>query len=495
MGLIHGLLMFGYVVFQKIIAFLFAPKYRAYRNPFTHRPLPEIDDEHKTRGHVAVIGAGLTGIATAAHCISYGYEVTIFEQRDFVGGIWARVNETSGLQLSSIAYRPFPSFVWSRGYPKKPEIVSQITKLWHEYKLVKRTRFNYKVDSVRKERGKWIVNDEKQKFDVLFATVGTCGDVIIPPMEGADDFKGPKAHSSELDGFDVKGKDVVIVGSGASGVEAVEHAVDGGAKSVHLLARSDKWIIPRNIVLDAVLSLLPGREFYLGDVMEFLLRKLFYRDLQHIAPYGPKLYASTPCVNSRFLNLIRQGKTIYHKGVVDRIVHDGVYYQPRKGEPDYGVPSFIRADAIIYATGFKKPGFDFLPSGLLDKPFAPPSLYMTFICARDCSLVLTNATYKDAIGSVSNYHIGLFSRVALLFNDRPDLAPTPEEMQHWVRFYQKRKEGLRFLTYGELLSWFVLFFLGGLGPEGGKLGRRVHRLRFAFFVLFGFTIFTPFDYK
>jgi cation diffusion facilitator CzcD-associated flavoprotein CzcO len=38
---------------------------------------------------------------------------------------------------------------------------------------------------------------------------------------------------------------VVVIGSGASGVEAVETALQRGAGEVVMIARTDKWIIPR----------------------------------------------------------------------------------------------------------------------------------------------------------------------------------------------------------------------------------------------------------
>lgn len=59
-------------------------------------------------------------------------------------------------------------------------------------------------------------------------------------------------HSSQLDtipGWKLEGKNVVVIGSGASGVEAVEtvlERIEGGkGGNVWMVARSDKWIIPR----------------------------------------------------------------------------------------------------------------------------------------------------------------------------------------------------------------------------------------------------------
>lgn len=58
-----------------------------------------------------------------------------------------------------------------------------------------------------------------------------------------DIFKGQILHSSQLDELessDLEGKTIVVVGSGASGVEAVETALAKGAKHTVMLARDDK---------------------------------------------------------------------------------------------------------------------------------------------------------------------------------------------------------------------------------------------------------------
>ena len=40
-----------------------------------------------------------------------------------VGGIWAHVNKTSGLQLNSLLYRFHPGVLWSCTFPKRDEIL------------------------------------------------------------------------------------------------------------------------------------------------------------------------------------------------------------------------------------------------------------------------------------------------------------------------------------------------------------------------------------
>lgn len=43
------------------------------------------------RPKIAIIGAGLTGVSAAAHCVGHGFDVQIFEAGDEgnLGGIWA----------------------------------------------------------------------------------------------------------------------------------------------------------------------------------------------------------------------------------------------------------------------------------------------------------------------------------------------------------------------------------------------------------------------
>lgn len=49
-------------------------------------------------------------------------------------------------------------------------------------------------------------------------------------LPNQESFKGKIVHSSELDNVDLKNKHVLVVGGGASGIEALELAVHLGAK-------------------------------------------------------------------------------------------------------------------------------------------------------------------------------------------------------------------------------------------------------------------------
>ena len=192
-------------------------------------------------------------------------------------------------------------------------------------------------------------------------------------LEGEDIFKGRVLHSSGLDDVDMEGKKVLILGSGASGVEAAELAVARKAGKVTVLARGDKWIIPRNIIIDIALSLNPlGRQTPLSFIWEFLLRKLHYRSLEHMSPAGKGIFESTPVVNDSFLQDVRDGRTRYVRGDAIKLVPEGMlFHERKKGEKPTRDPkeqeqdsTFLESDIIIMATGYERPSIDFLPQDL-----------------------------------------------------------------------------------------------------------------------------------
>lgn len=77
-GAIHRFIMFWFGVYQYLLAKLLAPT-------------PPPPGKKLRRPRIAVVGAGLTGVAAASHCIGHGFDVQIFEAgpREHLGGIWA----------------------------------------------------------------------------------------------------------------------------------------------------------------------------------------------------------------------------------------------------------------------------------------------------------------------------------------------------------------------------------------------------------------------
>ncbi|KAI1373964.1 FAD/NAD(P)-binding domain-containing protein [Hypoxylon crocopeplum] len=456
-------------------------------------PNPHTPSTHLGRPKVAVIGAGITGVTSAAHCIGHGFDVVIFEAGDetSLGGIWSKVNNTSGLQIHSFMYRFHPSIRWRGGYPDRQQIVSQVRQLWERYGLDTRTKYNTKVEKVyQDEKGRWVVNNPANgRFEGVIAAVGTCGDPKMPRMDGMDKFKNPIYHSSKLTGVDAKGKTMIVIGGGASAVEALEYASEEGAAKTYILSRSDKWIIPRNWLVDILFSLnIWGQETTLSFIPEILLKKLFYRDLEDIAPDDKGLFMDTPMVNSDVMDLIRSGKAEWVRCDIENFTETGVLVNKReKGVPKGGPGRHvnIEADMVVMATGYKRPSLSFLPDECYKEPYGPPNWYLQTFPPQHPSISAINCTYLSAIGTVGNWHIGIYTRILLMFLVDPLTRPSTFWMERWIDMTKVLKAtaptgAFDFFTYLELIWWF--FFCVTINP---------FRWKWAFFVFFGLGFALP----
>lgn len=137
-------------------------------------------------------------------------------------------------------YRFHPSVRFRKGYPDRQDILRELTALWKEYELNERTKFGFRIEKIWRDdkTGKWIVQDPSYgTFDGVIAAVGTCGSPKIPHIAGQDKFEGKICHSSNVMQEKLKGRSVVIIGGGASALEAVEDAVHQGAEHIVVLSR------------------------------------------------------------------------------------------------------------------------------------------------------------------------------------------------------------------------------------------------------------------
>ena len=101
------------------------------------------------------------------------------------------------------------------------------------------TTFNTRVTKAYKDpHGRWIVDDPScGRFDGVIAAIGTCGSPKMAHVPGQEKFKGEIYHSSQLDGKNAKDKKVVVIGGGASAVEALEFVAAENRAHTNVLAR------------------------------------------------------------------------------------------------------------------------------------------------------------------------------------------------------------------------------------------------------------------
>ena len=313
----------------------------------------------------------------------------------------------------------------------------------------------------------------------------------MPHMPNQEAFKGEIYHSSMLDGKTAQGKKVLIIGGGASAVEALEFVVNTGAALTSVLARSEKWIIPRNALVDGLLALnIFGQETIFSWIPETLLKKFFYRDLEDLAPPSEGLFTETPMVNSDIFHRIRAHKAEWLRGDIVRFTEDVILFNHRaKGVPKGGPgrEEEIQGDMVILATGFQRPSISFLPQECFQPDYQPPRWYIQVFPPKHMSICAINSTYVNAVGTVGNYHIGIYTRLLLMFLVDPLARPTEYWMKKWIDMTEWIKSkaptgAFDFFTYSELTYWFV--FCVAINP---------FRWKWALFVLSGVGSVLPME--
>lgn len=168
-------------------------------------------------------------------------------------------------------------------------------------------------------------------------------------------------------------------------------------------------------------------------------------------------------VNSDVMDKIRTGKAEWLRGDIQGFTENGIKFNRRaKGVPSGGPgkEEIIKGDIVVMATGYKRPSLSFLPSDAFREPYAPPNWYLQTFPPAHPSICANNCTYVNAIGSVGNWHIGIYTRFLLMFLSDPLARPSTYWMERWIDMTRVLKlhsptKAFDFFTYLELLWWFT----------------------------------------
>ncbi|HZZ48898.1 MAG TPA: NAD(P)/FAD-dependent oxidoreductase [Pseudonocardia sp.] len=208
-----------------------------------------------TRVHqTLIIGAGFAGLGTAVKLTEAGVDdLVILERAEELGGTW-RDNTYPGVAcdipslLYSFSFAPNPR--WSRVYPGGAEIRRYINDLADRFDLTRFIRFGTEVTGMRFDEGAGIWEVDTSTGQVfrartVVAASGPLSDSSWPGIRGLGDYRGHKIHSSRWDhGYDVRGKHLAVVGTGASAVQIIPELVRTAA-SVKVFQRTPAWVLPR----------------------------------------------------------------------------------------------------------------------------------------------------------------------------------------------------------------------------------------------------------
>ncbi|KAF4126256.1 putative flavoprotein CzcO associated with the cation diffusion facilitator CzcD [Geosmithia morbida] len=196
---------------------------------------------------------GQAGLNVGARLQSLGMTALIIDKNDRVGDNWRNRYRTlvthDPAEFTHMAYLPFPKN-WPQFTPKDKlgdwfEAYASIMELnvW-----TKTTLLNAVFHEAKSEWSVDLVRDgEKRTFNpkhIVFCT-GHAGEPLVPSFPGQEDFQGEVYHGSkhqDASQSDVKGKKVIVVGTGNSGHDIAENFYENGA-DVTMLQRSGTYVL------------------------------------------------------------------------------------------------------------------------------------------------------------------------------------------------------------------------------------------------------------
>ncbi|MBF6073713.1 flavin-containing monooxygenase [Nocardia beijingensis] len=201
-----------------------------------------------------VVGAGFGGMGAGIQLDRLGLSnYVILEREDDLGGTW-HVNHYPGLAVDiasvtySYSFEPNPH--WSRLFAPGEELKKYAAHVADKYGLRRRMRFGTVVDGARwdDERQHWVVSiagGETVTGRYLLTATGFLSQPYTPPFPGIDSFEGKIIHTTAWeDDFDLTGRKVAIIGTGATAVQLVPEVAKKAA-ALTVFQRTPIWVVPK----------------------------------------------------------------------------------------------------------------------------------------------------------------------------------------------------------------------------------------------------------
>lgn len=330
---------------------------------------------------VAVVGAGVSGLAMAMRLQRAGVRYVVFEKAQEVGGTW-RDNRYPGLTIDVpspiYTYADEPNPGWRRWMPGGPEILEYHRDVSIRTGVRRHIIFGTEIVEASWRGDHWELvtgEGEHHVFDVVVFATGFLHHPAVPDIPGLDTFAGDCRHSARWDDdVVVAGRRVGVVGSGSTGVQLVA-ALGGVASHLTHFQRTPQWVFPGIDFaipgpVRALLSLQPRLQRAAADALVAvadiviggaaarpgLRRRLFdvvgrlhlrtVRDPELRARLTPRdaPLCKRPVLSSRFYRAVQRPDVAVVTDAIERVVPEGIVTADGR---------LHELDVLVLATGFR----------------------------------------------------------------------------------------------------------------------------------------------
>lgn len=208
--------------------------------------------------HVAVVGAGMSGICIGAKLKAAGIAFTILEKNDAVGGTWyENAYPDCGVDTPnhfySYSFERNPD--WSGYFSKRDELHAYFERCADRFGLRAHIRLQTEVTAMAYDEssGRWRIDvrnaaggAETLAANAVVSAVGQLNRPALPDIEGVNSFAGPLFHSARWrSDIDLTGRRVAVIGTGCSAVQLLPKTATAAAK-VSVFQRTPHWVSPND---------------------------------------------------------------------------------------------------------------------------------------------------------------------------------------------------------------------------------------------------------
>jgi cation diffusion facilitator CzcD-associated flavoprotein CzcO len=196
---------------------------------------------------VAVVGAGPSGLVAAKHALEAGFDTTVFEASDDLGGQWYSAAPHSAIwpgmhtntSRAMTAFSDFPAPAEHPLHPAAEQIHAYLRAYADRFGVSDRIRFGARVEQVTPG---WAVDGER--FDAVIVASGRFGRPHMPP--GLEGFDGELLHAFGYPGAEpFRGRAALVYGNGISGCEIASDLAR--VTRVTCAFRKPRYVIQKNV--------------------------------------------------------------------------------------------------------------------------------------------------------------------------------------------------------------------------------------------------------
>jgi len=246
---------------------------------------------------VVIVGAGLSGIGAAVHLQREcrGKTFTLLEARASLGGTWdlfryPGVRSDSDMYTLGYEFKPWRD---AKAIADGPSILRYVQETATDEGIAPHIRYGHRVVAAdwSAEQGHWTLGIDRSdgrapltmraRFVLFCAGYYSYAQAYRPRFPGEERFQGTLVHPQFWpDGLEHAGKQVVVIGSGATAVTLVPEMARTAAH-VTMLQRSPTYVVARparDAIAEVLKRFLPARLAYaLVRAKNVLIGMYFYR--------------------------------------------------------------------------------------------------------------------------------------------------------------------------------------------------------------------------